>query len=755
MLHFVSYQVSRYKSLRQRYAHTHLDAALPAGALRRARRKLAWRFWREFLPLVPHIARGMQRNDPDLPRRVKEALRLGHGGGPHTRGPVLDARFLRNASTTGHGARDTITPPSPISVILPVYNAFELLDEALSRLRDHTDLPCHLVIIEDCSPDPRVRPWLRDWVAAHRAQITVTLLENSENLGFIGSVNRGFLQIEQESIAGPDSGPDFGPVILLNSDAMVPEGWASRLVAPLARPEVASATPLSNDAEIFGAPVLCQPTALHTGQGDHIDALLRRSIAADAPQVSAPTGVGFCMALGRQWLRRVGWFDTVFGRGYGEEVDWCRRAAALGGLHVAVPQLFVEHRGGASFGPEKLALIRQNNSVIARRYQGYDQLVQDFIHTDPLATPRLLAALAWADSLAQARDLPVFIAHSMGGGAEHYLQDQLHTFSAAIVLRFGGSARCRIEVHSAQGCTTAGTDDLALVARMLGAVTRRRIVYSCAAGDPDLGQLPEFLVQLAQSAPLDVLFHDYLPISPSYTLLDQGGTYRGVPHSDDTDPAHRHRQRDGTSMPLQAWRESWGAALRAARRLVVFSDASRAIVAQAYPDVAGKITLIPHQLAQMPQATPCAAGQPVVIGILGAIGPQKGAAVVAALARATRSEPEIKLALIGTIAPGHDVGGDVVVHGPYAREDIAALAERYGVTHWLIPSVWPETFCYTVHEGLATGLPTLAFDLGAQGDAVRGAPNGWLVPSETEENDATELAARALATVRALAQGQA
>lgn len=754
MLHFVSYQVSRYKSLRQRYTHTHLDAALPAVALRKARRKLAWRFWREFLPLVPHIARGMQRNDPDLPRRVKEALRLGHGSGVYTRGPVLDARFLRDASATGQGVRGSITWP-PITVILPVYNAFELLDEALSRLRDHTDLPYHLVIIEDCSPDPRVRPWLRNWVTAHQAQLTITLLENTENLGFIGSVNRVFLQIEQEHIAGPESGPESGPVILLNSDAMVPEGWASRLVAPLVRPEVASATALSNDAEIFGAPVLCQPTPLHAGQGDHIDALLRGTIAADAPQVSAPTGVGFCMALGGPWLRRVGWFDTVFGRGYGEEVDWCRRAAALGGLHVAVPQLFVEHRGGASFGPEKLALIRQNNSVIARRYQGYDQLVQDFIRADPLATPRLLAALAWADSLAQVADVPVFIAHSMGGGAEHYLQDHLRTVPAAIVLRFGGSARCRMEVHSAQGCTAAGTDDLTLVTRMLGAATKRRIVYSCAAGDPDLGQLPAFLAQLAQSAPLDVLFHDYLPISPSYTLLDQSGIYRGVPRLNDTDPAHRHRQRDGSSVPLQAWRESWGAALRAARRLVVFSDASRAIVAQAYPDVADKIIVTPHQLAQMPQAAPRAAGQPAVIGILGAIGPQKGAAVVAAIARATRSEPDIKLALIGTIAAGHDVGGDVAVHGPYAREDIAALAARYGVTHWLIPSVWPETFCYTVHEALATGLPTLAFDLGAQGDAVRGSPNGWLVPWEAQENNADELAARVLAKVRTLAQGQA
>jgi glycosyltransferase involved in cell wall biosynthesis len=68
------------------------------------------------------------------------------------------------------------------------------------------------------------------------------------------------------------------------------------------------------------------------------------------------------------------------------------------------------------------------------------------------------------------------------------------------------------------------------------------------------------------------------------------------------------------------------------------------------------------------------------------------------------------------------------------------LAARYGITHWLIPSVWPETFSYTVHECLATGLPTVAFDLGAQGDAVQSAPNGILIAAEPGQRQPDELA---------------
>ena len=60
--------------------------------------------------------------------------------------------------------------------------------------------------------------------------------------------------------------------------------------------------------------------------------------------------------------------------------------------------------------------------------------------------------------------------------------------------------------------------------------------------------------------------------------------------------------------------------------------------------------------------------------------------------------------------------------------DIPELVTRYGISHWLIPSIWPETFSYTTHEALATGLPVLAFDIGAQGDAVRAAATGHVVP---------------------------
>jgi glycosyltransferase involved in cell wall biosynthesis len=39
-----------------------------------------------------------------------------------------------------------------------------------------------------------------------------------------------------------------------------------------------------------------------------------------------------------------------------------------------------------------------------------------------------------------------------------------------------------------------------------------------------------------------------------------------------------------------------------------------------------------------------------------------------------------------------------------------------------MPSVWPETYSFATREALATGLPVFAFDIGAQGEAVRARP---------------------------------
>ena len=74
--------------------------------------------------------------------------------------------------------------------------------------------------------------------------------------------------------------------------------------------------------------------------------------ANDGKTIYAPTAVGFCMWVRRKAWQQAGGFDTIFGRGYGEEVDFCCKVAKLGWCHLIAADVFVFHEGGVAFGNE-------------------------------------------------------------------------------------------------------------------------------------------------------------------------------------------------------------------------------------------------------------------------------------------------------------------------------------------------------------------------------------------------------------------
>ncbi|PVA05222.1 glycosyl transferase [Thalassorhabdomicrobium marinisediminis] len=611
-----------------------------------------------------------------------------------------------------------------ITIILPVYNALDLVQECLARVVQHTDLDWHLVVIEDCSTDTTVRPWLADWVQQTNANAPgrITLIENPENRGFIGSVNSGFnVALERGN-----------PVVLLNSDAFVPVGWASRLIRPLlSEPDAASVTPMSNDAEIFGAPLMCVPVALSLGEADVIDKTAA-TFTRTASFAEAPTGVGFCMAMHIDYLRRYPQFDIAFGRGYGEEVDWCQKVRADGGRHLGLASLYVEHRGGQSFGnAEKLKNIAAASKLVTNRYETYDADVQDFVRHDPLHTPRLALALAWAAArtAGQGLRLPVYMAHDMGGGAELYLQQRIADDlaevdqpDAAVILRMGGPRRFQLEVYSLGGVTAGGTDDFSLVKRLLEPALSLHLVYSNGVGDPDPVALPGFLLDMKRGAQdsLEVLMHDFFPLSPSFNLLNAHNRFEGVPDASIRSPVHEVRRPDGTLIKLAEWRAAWGALLNAADEVRVFSNDGAAHVKAAYPEITP--TVVPHTMSDLPARIPDPQGRGAVIGVLGNIGLPKGAPVLKDMGEQVEKGG---LVLIGNIDPAYNPGPNVIVHGEYTLAELETLARKYGISCWLIPSICPETFSYTTQECLATGLPVWCFDLGAQAEAVsRAVANG-------------------------------
>lgn len=271
-----------------------------------------------------------------------------------------------------------------IDVVIPVYGSRALTLRTIeSVLAAQVHASFELTVIDDASPDPL----LRNDLERLARQGLVTLVTNDRNVGFVASANRGLAL------------HDTRDVVLLNSDTQVFTGWLDRLVAALySGPRVGTATPLSNAATILSYPIMLRDNHRPPKMGF---AALDK-LCADLGQVpiEIPTAIGFCMAVKRSCLREIGLFDVAhFGRGYGEENDFCLRATSAGWHHVAATDVFVWHRGGGSFGAERDARISEALSTLERLHPGCGDKVRRFVQEDPLkfVRARLDAARLFAD----------------------------------------------------------------------------------------------------------------------------------------------------------------------------------------------------------------------------------------------------------------------------------------------------------------------------------------------------------------------
>lgn len=266
-----------------------------------------------------------------------------------------------------------MTAALPI-VVVPVFNALEALDGCLAALDRTLPTGSRVHVADDASTDPRVPALIADWHA--RTRLSVTRVRRAANLGFPANCNAAFAE------AGDDD------VVLLNSDTVTTVGWLQQIARCAAGdPRIATITPWSNNAEICSFPRFCEDNPA-PDQPDAIAEAAAGLQPASYPEL--PTAVGFCMFVRRAALRQLGGFDAeTFGTGYGEENDFCLRAAAMGWRNVLCETAYVVHHGGASFEPLALAPGGDNLARLVARWPDYNERIARFIMADPLAPLRL------------------------------------------------------------------------------------------------------------------------------------------------------------------------------------------------------------------------------------------------------------------------------------------------------------------------------------------------------------------------------
>lgn len=273
----------------------------------------------------------------------------------------------------------------PCRIVVPIYNAASQLTRCFVALRHTLPPEARVLLADDASTDPAVSGACARF--AEQATFGVDLLRAEQNLGFVGNV-----------LSAAERCPD-DDLLLLNSDTAPAPGWYEAMLACAASdPRIATVTPWSNNAEICSFPQFCRANPMPSA--DQLGQLGAASSALHAlPAADIPTGVGFAMWIARRAWDELGGFDAAtFGRGYGEENDFCFRAEAHGWRNVFCPAAYVAHEGNASFSQTGEAPGGVNLARLNARYPDYNARIAAFIEADPLRPSRQ----ALADALISA-----------------------------------------------------------------------------------------------------------------------------------------------------------------------------------------------------------------------------------------------------------------------------------------------------------------------------------------------------------------
>ncbi|WP_278312755.1 glycosyltransferase [Lolliginicoccus levis] len=265
-------------------------------------------------------------------------------------------------------ARNALPGGDEPVVMIAVHGSYDDVVRCYESFLRETDPRTPLLVIDDASPDERVVTVLEGLMQRLGAAHAVVVLRQAKNLGFVRSANNAF-----DIARGRD-------VVILNSDTIVGPEWLPRLQsAARASSTIATATALTNHGTIASVSADGKPASTIPGGHDPREAAILVARAAARTWPRLPTGVGHCLYITRRALDVVGGFDEEFSPGYGEEVDFCQRALAHGLQHVVADDVFIYHRGGASFGesPRKRQLQAGHERIIAQRYPFYHPWVRE------------------------------------------------------------------------------------------------------------------------------------------------------------------------------------------------------------------------------------------------------------------------------------------------------------------------------------------------------------------------------------------
>lgn len=244
--------------------------------------------------------------------------------------------------------------------------------------------------------------------------------------------------------------------------------------------------------------------------------------------------------------------------------------------------------------------------------------------------------------------------------------------------------------------------------------------------------------------------HDFYSVCPTINLLDYKRKYCNIPdhktcevclsmyvNTKNVFSVQREEVAKVNNIHLNEisnWRSFYYPLFKYSEKIIFPSESTMQIWLRAYSEFAYKADVLHHDLSYLLAIKkksvilkPSSSFYNVYI--IGDIGDHKGKYIIHGILKIIEQKSlNICINILGHYDDEYFANTThLKQHGRFDHDNIVDILNNLNINCFLMPSICPETFSYVTHEMIATGLPIISFNLGAQGDFVGKYKNGYIV----------------------------
>lgn len=316
-------------------------------------------------------------------------------------------------------------------------------------------------------------------------------------------------------------------------------------------------------------------------------------------------------------------------------------------------------------------------------------------------------------------DVIIFITHNLGGGTEHYVQQQ-RLNQCAILRKIGFGTDYFFEIEYQEKRKYITKKDL------FNELTNFKSYFiNSLVGYSMKEEILKFLVREKEKRDikLQYVLHDFDCLCKYNFNLVKNGVFCKLECS-------KCRKNDND------YNNNWRNFLLQCDEICCFSCSSKEFLLQKYNDIdKRKVNVIPHKTEYCKKFTPVKlSSDELHIGFVGNCNSiSKGKQIVIQFLKFSRRK-KIKISIVGKYNIENRVWGRNIHYlGRYNNDNLGNILEREGVNVVFFTSIWPETFSYLISELIALEVPVCCFDVGAQAEKIKSYKYGKIIQRETSQ----------------------